>query len=147
MEQRPIKRLMTARIFSILAGMLYSCGGGGSYGGSSAAPAVPSPSPATSTDEVVACPASGTSAMSIVSMVSPGFSPNSLTVPVNTTMKWTNNDAILHTVTSTTVPASGTFDQQVSPGTSVCLKFTSAGTFNYHCSIHPATMIGVVTIQ
>ncbi|MGE5173306.1 MAG: plastocyanin/azurin family copper-binding protein, partial [Betaproteobacteria bacterium] len=69
------------------------------------------------------------------------------TVPVNTTVKWTNIDTILHTVTGTTVPANGAFDVQVNPGASVCLKFTSAGTFNYHCSIHPTTMIGLVTVQ
>jgi plastocyanin len=53
---------------------------------------------------------------------------------------------MLHTVTSTTVPLNGTFDMQVNTGTSVCLKFTSAGTFNYHCTIHPI-MTGTVIVQ
>lgn len=123
---------------------LYNCGGGGGggYGGGSATPPM-----TTSTVQVVACPASGTTDVSIVSMIAPGFNPSSLTVPVNTTVKWTNIDTILHTVTGTTVPANGAFDVQVNPGASVCLKFTSAGTFNYHCSIHPTTMIGLVTVQ
>jgi plastocyanin len=75
-----------------------------------------------------------------------GFSPDSATVPVNTTVKWTNIDSIQHTVTSTSVPLYGTFNQTVKPGTSVCLKFTSGGTFNYQCSIHPS-MTGVVIVQ
>jgi plastocyanin len=53
-----------------------------------------------------------------------------VTVPVNTTVKWTNVDGMLHTVTNTTVPPNGTFNQTVNPGTSVCLKFTLAGAFN-----------------
>ncbi len=133
------KMVIMAGIIIVLASALYSCGGGG--GGSMTTP------PPASTVQVVACPASGTTDVSIVSQVAPGFSPSNLVVPVNTTVKWTNIDVILHTVTSTTVPVNGTFDNQVNPSTSVCLKFTSAGTFNYHCSIHPATMIGVVTVQ
>ncbi len=139
------KAVMMAGIIIVLASALYSCGGGGGggYGGGGTT----SSPPPVSTVQVVPCPASGTTDVSIVSMVAPGFSPNTLSVPVNTIVKWTNIDVILHTVTSTTVPAGGTFDNQVNPGTSVCLKFTSAGTFNYHCSIHPATMGGAVTVQ
>jgi plastocyanin len=84
-------------------------------------------------------------------MTAPGFNPNNLgPVAANTIVKWTNNDTIAHTVTSTsTVPASiATFDSgQMSSGSTVCFKFTSAGTYNYHCSNHPATMIGSVIAQ
>ncbi len=76
-----------------------------------------------------------------------GFSPASISVPLNTTVKWTNTDSINHTVTGTTVPLYGDFNATVTPGISVCMKFTSAGAFNYHCSIHPTTMIGIVTVQ
>jgi plastocyanin len=134
--------IVFAGIFVVLAIVLYGCGGGGGGGGYGGGGTPPS-----STVQVVACPASGTIDVNIVSMTAPGFSPSSSTVPVNTIVKWTNIDGILHTVTSTTVPLNGTFDMQVNPSTSVCLKFTSAGTFNYHCSIHPTTMIGVVTVQ
>ncbi len=144
MKKSSGKMAVMAGIIIVLASALYSCGGGGGgYGGGGTT----SSPPPVSTVQVVACPANGTTDVSIVSMVAPGFSPSNLAVPVNTTVKWTNIDTILHTVTSTTVPADGAFDNQVNPGTSVCLKFTSAGTFNYHCSIHPATMIGVVTVQ
>ncbi len=144
MNKSSTKAMLMAGIIIALASVLYNCGGGGGgYGGGGST----SSPPPVSTVQVVPCPANGTTDVSIVSMVAPGFSPNNLAVPVNTTVKWTNIDVILHTVTSTTVPANGTFDNQVNPGTSVCLKFTSAGTFNYHCSIHPATMIGMVTVQ
>ncbi len=149
MKKRLNILFMTAGTFIVLAAMLYSCGGGGGgvggYGSSSSAPPA-----AASTVQLVACPASGTTDVSIVSMTAPGFNPSSITVPVNTTVKWTNNDGsmIPHTVTSTTVPLNGAFDSgQMGFGTSVCFKFTSAGAFNYHCSNHPTTMIGLVTVQ
>jgi len=129
--------LSITRLFVVLALILYSCGGGGGYGGG-----VPQ---GTLTVQAVTCPASGTTDISIVSSAS-GFNPSSETVPaVNTTVKWTNNDSVQHTVTSTTVPLYGTFNESVNAGASVCLKFTAAGTFNYHCSIHPS-MTGTVIV-
>ncbi len=135
-----------ARIFVVLAAVLYGCGGGGggSYGGGNSM----TPPPAVSTVEAVDC--STATSPTMVSIVSQavGFSPSGPTVPVNTVVEWTNNDTMTHTVTSTTVPSNGAFDSgNVAPGAKVCLKFTSAGTFNYHCSIHPTTMIGSVIVQ
>ncbi len=154
MKQKPKTLIMTAGTFIILAIMLYSCGGGGGYGsgGGYGAPPMGMGPTATGTVQVVACPVNGTTDVSIVSMTAPGFNPSNLgPVAVNTIVKWTNNDpALAHTVTSTsTVPANiATFDSgQMSPGSTVCFKFTSAGTYNYHCSNHPATMIGLVTAQ
>ena len=133
-----------AGVAVLLAALVYSCGGGGgsSYGGGSNGTTITP----ISTVEVVACHVAGTTDVSIVSMTA-GFSPASISVPLNTTVKWTNADSINHTVTSTTVPLYGDFNATVTPGTSVCMKFTSAGAFNYHCSIHPTTMIGIVTVQ
>ena len=139
MKHRSTTFIAIAGIFVVLAIVLTSCGGGG-YGGGGGTPA------ATNTVQVVPCPASGTTDVTIVNMTV-GFNPSSITVPVNTTVKWTNTDTTTHTVTSTTVPLYGTFDMLVSPSTSVCLKFTSAGTFNYHCSIHPTMPVGVVIVQ
>ena len=128
----------------VLVLALSSCGNGSStnYGDNSGT----SMPPAVSTVQIVACPASGTTDVSIAGITA-GFSPASVTVAPDTTIKWTNNDAMTHTVTSTSVPSGGTFDAAVVAGASICMKFTTAGTFNYHCSIHPATMIGVVSVQ
>jgi plastocyanin len=143
MKNKSSIKFMIAGVFVVLASVLYSCGGGGggSYGGSGG-----TPTPTSSTVQAVACP--GATLISIVNL-SVGFNPSSVTVPVNSIVQWTNNDpSMTHTVTSTTVPANGTFDSgNLAPGASICLKFTSAGAFNYHCSIHPTTMIGKVTVQ
>lgn len=139
-EMRSKQVPMLAVLFFVMAVALNSCGGGGSsYGGGGGG------TPATSTVQVVACPAGGTTDI-IIGNVTAGFSPAGATIPVNTTVKWTNADSTLHTVTSTAVPLNGTFDATVSTGVSVCLKFTAAGAFNYHCSIHPS-MTGLVTVQ
>lgn len=143
MNRNPKALLVFAGMLVVLAIVLYGCGGGGGggYGGGSTTPVT------ASTVEVVACSTATTpTTVSIVSQ-SVGFSPGSVTVPVNTVVKWTNNDTITHTVTSTTVPSNGVFDSgNLAPGASVCLKFTSAGSFNYHCSIH-TSMTGLVTAQ
>lgn len=71
------------------------------------------------------------------------FSPNPITVSVGGTVTWINNDAVAHDSTgdggqwnSGTIPAGGRFSH----------TFTSAGTFPYHCAIHP-NMVGSVTVQ
>jgi plastocyanin len=96
------------------------------------------------TVQSVACPGSGTTDVSIQNFA---FNPTTVTVSANSIVRWTNNDATTHTVTSTTVPTNGAFDSSgVSPGSSVCFQFTATGTYNYHCSIH-TSMLGTVTVQ
>jgi plastocyanin len=64
------------------------------------------------------------------------FNPSTITVVASTTITWTNNDVISHTVTSDTgnelnsgnIPSNGTWSH----------TFTTAGTYPYHCTIHPA---------
>jgi plastocyanin len=71
------------------------------------------------------------------------FTPSSLTVMAGTTVKWTNQDAIGHTVTSNTnLFNSGTLGN----GSSFSFTFATAGTYSYYCSIHP-TMVGQITVQ
>jgi plastocyanin len=56
---------------------------------------------------------------------------------------WTNNDATTHTSTAD----NGTFvTGAISPGGSANFKFQSAGSFVYHCTIHPG-MVGTVNVQ
>jgi plastocyanin len=70
------------------------------------------------------------------------FSPDNITVSVGTTVTWTNNDPVTHTVTSNT----GLFSSgSLPPGGTFSFTFTQAGTFQYHCSIH-TTMHGTVIV-
>ncbi len=63
------------------------------------------------------------------------YAPNVLTVPVGTTVTWTNNDVgQIHTVTD----AAGSFDSGfLNPGDSWSYTFTEAGEFEYFCVPHP----------
>jgi len=71
------------------------------------------------------------------------FGPATMTVPMGTTVTWTNMDSVAHTTTSDTgVWNSGT----LSPGMSFHYTFNTSGTFPYHCMIHP-NMHGTIVVQ
>jgi plastocyanin len=71
------------------------------------------------------------------------FNPSTITVAAGTTITWTNKDALAHTVTSNIA----LFDSQsISPNGVYSHLFSAAGTFSYHCSIHP-TMTATVTVN
>lgn len=68
------------------------------------------------------------------------FSPKELTVAVGTTIKWVNRDDIPHTV----VEKKTTFrSKALDTDDSYSYTFTSAGTFDYFCGLHPH-MVGQI---
>ena len=89
------------------------------------------------------CSKTSTPGPNQVYMQSTSFNPSSITVPVNTTVTWTNQDNITHNVTSTT----GLFaSPTISPSGTYTHQFTTTGTYPYSCTIHPG-MNGVVIVQ
>jgi plastocyanin len=71
------------------------------------------------------------------------FSPKDLTVAVGTTVKWINHDDIPHTV----VEKNTTFrSKALDTDDSYSFTFTSAGSFDYFCGLHPH-MVGKVIVQ
>ena len=71
------------------------------------------------------------------------FGPATLTVPVGTTVTWTNRDDIPHTVVST----DKVFKSKVlDTDEKFSFTFAKAGTYPYFCSIHPK-MTGSVVVQ
>ena len=78
-----------------------------------------------------------------VSIAGSAFSPPSLTVTVGDTVTWTNSDDIPHTATAD----GGSFDTgTLDQGASNTVTFDTAGTFPYHCTIHPQ-MTGAITVE
>jgi plastocyanin len=69
------------------------------------------------------------------------FVPDTLTVSKGTTVTWTNDDSTEHTVTSGSSPGGNSgaeFDSSpIPPGITFQHTFSTAGTFDYHCNIHP----------
>ena len=71
------------------------------------------------------------------------FGPAELTVPVGTTVTWTNRDDIPHTVVNT----DKVFKSKVlDTDETFSFTFDKAGTYPYFCSIHPK-MTGKVVVQ
>jgi len=88
------------------------------------------------------------------------YNPADITVPVGTTVTWTNEDNVGHTVTegnpNSPKPANlRVFDSSgealtgkvalIGPGQSWNYTFTTPGTYEYYCIVHPY-MIGQVTV-
>jgi len=71
------------------------------------------------------------------------FGPAAITVPVGTTVTWTNRDDIPHTVVST----EKVFKSKVlDTDEEFSYTFTKPGEYPYFCSIHPK-MTGKVVVQ
>lgn len=69
------------------------------------------------------------------------FAPATLSVKVGTKVTWTNKDQDPHTV----VAKGGQFKSEVlNTGASYSFTFTTAGTYDYLCSIHPFMVATVV---
>jgi plastocyanin len=69
------------------------------------------------------------------------YGPSELTVPVGTTVKWTNHDDMPHTVTSEDKSfASKALDTD----DTFTFTFTKPGTYIYFCTIHPKMTAKIV---
>ena len=71
------------------------------------------------------------------------FNPKVLTVNTGTTVTWVNKDQTAHTITSdsndtTSAPTAAKFKSKIlNPGDSFAHTFETAGSYKYHCDIHP----------
>lgn len=71
------------------------------------------------------------------------FSPSAVAINVNDQVKWTWIGSVGHTTTSN----SGLWDSNVrGNGATFVNTFTTAGSFPYHCTVHPF-MMGTITVQ
>lgn len=90
-------------------------------------------------------PTSGTSTMAknAVTIQNMAFSPATLTVKVGDKVTWTNQDSVGHSATAD----DNSFDTSViAQGQSGSTTFNKAGTYTYHCSVHPS-MHGTIIVQ
>ena len=77
------------------------------------------------------------------SMKSIAFLPGRIEIPTGTTVAWTNDDAVQHTVTA----VDRSFDSgNMAPGASWPHTFTKPGTYQIFCVVHPF-MKGVVVVK
>ena len=121
-------------VVSVILGFAIGCGG---Y---SAPPSSPSPTPSVT-------PSPGSPSVTIPVGASTlgknAYAPDDLTVGVGTTVTWMNTDSVAHTSTS---DGTDWNSGSLAPGARFSVEFKTAGTFPYHCSIHPG-MIGTVVVR
>jgi plastocyanin len=71
------------------------------------------------------------------------FAPETLTVPVNSTVTWLNKDDVPHVIAS----VDGLFKSKaLDTDDKYSYTFAKAGTYSYYCSLHPK-MVGKIVVQ
>lgn len=117
--------------------LFVSCGGGNATASAPPTPTTP-PTPMTSPTPT---PVVGVTHVTIT--FTSKFQPAYIEVPVGTTVTWTNNDNVGHTVTF----RNGMADSKRidAAGGTFSYTFKSKGIFPYYCTIHP-DMVGAVTV-
>jgi plastocyanin len=118
---RSIAPLLAACVLALAA-----CGGGGGAGG------------------IVNPPATGPVVTTSVTISGSAFGPSAIQVSPGATLTFTNSDGINHNVNFLTgaVTPIGDF----SSGARTTVAPAAAGTYNYHCTLHPG-MNGSVKVQ
>ncbi len=128
--------------------LLAACGGGSTPGTSSVTtPTTIANTPTTNASNTTPTLAPTTVQPTPIITNSDGsysFSPAKLTIKIGTTLIWKDVSSAPHTVTS---DDGTTFDSgTVSVGSSFRFTFKTAGSFSYHCNIHPYMRATVVVV-
>lgn len=91
---------------------------------------------------LTACSSSPTTtpAKNTVNIQGNAFSTAEITIKQGDSVTWVNKDSVGHTVVGTTFTST-----LLDAGQSFTQIFAAAGTFEYHCSVHPS-MIGKVIV-
>ena len=93
-----------------------------------------------------------TCAANTICLESQTFFPSTLTVAAGTTVTFENDIAIFHNVLWNDAAgraAAGAGDATGDIGDATLThtrKFTTAGTYGFHCTVHPGTMTGTLTV-
>jgi plastocyanin len=120
------------------AAAVAGCGGSSNSSSSSGTGAAPAPA-ATS----AAAPATSSGGAVQITMKNIQFAPNKATVKVGQTVKWTNDDSVVHDVSAT---SGAKFKSDLfAKGKTYEFKATKPGTIKYVCTIHPG-MDGTLTV-
>jgi plastocyanin len=122
------RTLVVVTLLVVVGTLAAGCGGGGS-----------SSSGGGSTTTAAGAQGGGGNAVTIDNLA---FSPATLNVKTGQQVTWTNKQDIAHTVTAD----GGAFNHPMPSGATFSFTFTKAGTFAYHCTVHPS-MHGTVVVS
>lgn len=139
MHHRPIVTLAAGAVL-ILAACSSSAATTAPTAAASAAPSVEASAPPAATAPCVESAAAGEVAVAIKDFA---FGPTDIQAKVGQTVTFTNGDSAPHTASlddgSCTTP-------NIAAGGSDGLMFTAAGTYPFHCNVHPK-MKGTITVS
>lgn len=110
---------------------------------SAAAPSAAGGSAPPSTTGGGACTVSTGTATVAVTIQGFAFSPATITAKVGDVIGFTNKDSVGHTATLDDASCS---TDTIAAGASGALTFTAAGSYPFHCKIHPK-MMGTITVS
>ena len=124
--------------------MLSACGSSTPTGAGAASTPTPTPTIAQPT----LTPAPGSTQEVLITSKSDGsfgFTPTTLENRAGTTVIWKNRSSVPHTVTS---DDGTTFDSgTLAVGGTFRFTFKTAGTFSYHCNIHPHMRSVIIVVS
>jgi plastocyanin len=131
-----------AIIFLIILGMFFAAGC--AENGDSEEPATSTPAEEVDNGEVAGTEEAATGAESGIVNIeirNYKYTPQNVTVKVGQTVRWTNNDTVLHDVVG-----SGIESEYLQKGETFIYTFEEEGTYQYICTIHP-WMEGEVIVE
>jgi plastocyanin len=138
-----ISRVSSVAIGLALAGLMMAGCGSVAQAAAPAAPvAAPAAAPMDHLDTSAKTAANSADAKVLIDTYK--FGPDALTVPVGTTVTWTNNDGDEHTVVAKDQSFSS---PALAKGQTFSYTFTKAGKYDYLCSIHPFMVASVTVTQ
>ncbi|HET9344270.1 MAG TPA: cupredoxin domain-containing protein [Candidatus Limnocylindrales bacterium] len=139
-----MRRLVVLPLVVVAAFAVAACAGGGA---ATTAPTTAASAPAASGggDGGGACAKgdAGATAAVTVEIKDFAYSPDPVTAKVGEAIGWTNGDSAPHTATLDD-DSCGT--DNLNQGSTGALVFSAAGTYPYHCAVHPSQMKGTITV-
>jgi len=126
-----IRRSLSAGLVLVVGAVLAACGGTASQ--------APNTQPSEGTAPVCVSAATDADFAGAVTIQNFSMSPTTVSIRVNETVAWTNQDAATHTATLESGDCS---TGSLSQGAIGKLTFGVAGTYDYKCAIHSSTMKG-----
>ena len=140
-----MRRALIVLALPVVVAAVAGCGSSSSSSSSTPAAASTPPSTAASSSPTGGAAAPATGKTVDITYQNIAIQPASVTVRVGDKIKWTNQDGVIHNVTSESGPlhlASPNFGK----GGTFEATATAPGVVHYVCTIHPTAMIGTITI-
>ena len=138
-----MSRVLALLLACLALGLVAGCGDDDDDGGGEAAKTTEQPA-----DQPAEEPAAAGGGTAEVGLKGIKFDPDSVTVKVGGSVKWTNNEDVPHDVTKEDGPGAdfSSGKGNMKKGDTYTRMLTEAGTINYVCTVHP-NMKGTVTVE